>query len=77
MDEGFCVIEMIFDSEGRPADYRFLKINAAFEAQTGLHNAEGKLMRELAPAHEAHWFEIYGRIALTGEPAHFLNEAKA
>ena len=34
-------------------------------------------MRELAPAHEAHWFEIYGRIALTGEPAHFVNEAKA
>ena len=77
MNEGFCIIEMIFDSEGRPADYRFLKINAAFESQTGLHEAEGKLMRELAPDHEAHWFEIYGKIALTGEPAHFLNEAKA
>jgi PAS domain S-box-containing protein len=77
MDEGFCIIEMIFDSEGRPSDYRFLKVNAAFEAQTGLHDAEGKLMRELAPAHEAHWFEIFGRIALTGEPAHFLDEAKA
>jgi PAS domain S-box-containing protein len=34
-------------------------------------------MRELAPAHEEYWFEIYGKIALTGEPAHFLNEAKA
>jgi PAS domain S-box-containing protein len=77
MDEGFCIVEMIFDSEGRAADYRFLKVNEAFEAQTGLHDAEGKLMRELAPAHEAHWFETYGRIALTGEPAHFLNEARA
>jgi PAS domain S-box-containing protein len=77
MDEGFCIIEVIFDPEGKPADYRFLKINAAFEAQTGLHDAEGKRMRELAPEHETHWFEIYGRIALTGEPAHFLNEAKA
>ena len=46
MHEGFCIIEMIFDSEGRPADYRFLKINAAFENQTGLYEAEGKLMRE-------------------------------
>jgi PAS domain S-box-containing protein len=77
MDEGFSIIEMIFDKEGRPADYRFLEVNTAFEKQTGLHGAEGKLMRELAPAHEAYWFEIYGKIALTGEPARFVNEAKA
>ena len=77
MEEGFCIIEMIFDAEGRPVDYRFLEVNAAFEKQTGLHEAEGKRMRELAPAHEAHWFEIYGKIALTGEPAHFENEARA
>ncbi len=50
MYEGFCVIEMIFDAEGKPADYRFLQVNAAFRRQTGLHEAEGKLMRELAPA---------------------------
>jgi PAS domain S-box-containing protein len=77
MDEGFCIIEMIFDGEGKPADYRFLTVNPAFERQTGLYEAVGKRMRELAPDHEAHWFEIYGRIALTGEPAHFVDEAKA
>jgi PAS domain S-box-containing protein len=77
MNEGFCVIEMLFDSEGRPEDYRFLEVNDAFELQTGLHNAVGKRMKELAPAHEKHWFEIYGRIALAGEPAHFMDEAKA
>ena len=75
--EGFCIIEVIFDTEGRPVDYRFLEINPAFEAQTGMQNAQGHLMRELAPDHEAHWFEIYGKIALTGEPAHFVNEARA
>jgi PAS domain S-box-containing protein len=77
MDEGFCVIEVILDAEGKPVDYRFLEVNAAFEKQTGLHEATGKRMRELAPTHEEHWFEIYGKIALTGEPAHFVNEAKA
>ncbi len=77
MHEGFCVIEVIFDADEKPVDYRFLQVNPAFEAQTGLHEAEGKLMRELAPAHEAHWFEIYGRIAATGKPAHFINEARA
>jgi PAS domain S-box-containing protein len=77
MDEGFCIIEMIFDAEGEPTDYRFLEINAAFERQTGLHEATGKRMRELAPSHEEFWFEIYGKIALSGEPAQFTHEAKA
>jgi PAS domain S-box-containing protein len=75
--EGYCIIEMVFDASGKPVDYRFLEINQAFEAQTGLHDAQGKLMRELAPEHEEHWFEIYGKVALTGEPAHFENEANA
>jgi PAS domain S-box-containing protein len=74
---GFCIIEVIFDSDNAPVDYRFIEINPAFEAQTGLHNAQGKLMRELAPEHEAHWFEIYGKVALTGEPASFENAAEA
>jgi light-regulated signal transduction histidine kinase (bacteriophytochrome) len=32
-------------------------------------------MREIAPLHEEHWFEIYGKIALTGEPVRFENQA--
>ena len=32
MDQGFCVIEMLFDEAGRPFDYRFLEMNPAFEA---------------------------------------------
>jgi len=77
IDEGFCTVEVIFDADDKPIDYRFLEINPAFEGQTGLVEAEGKLMRDLAPDHEEHWFEIYGKIALTGEPMRFVNEAKA
>jgi len=76
IDEGFCVIEMIFDAQGRPVDYVFVQINTAFERQTGLRDALGRRMRELAPQHEAHWFETYGRIALTGEPERFQNRAE-
>ena len=76
MIDGFCVVKVIFDSDQKPVDYRFLECNPAFEGQTGLQDAQGRLMRELAPAHEAHWFEIYGKIALTGEPARFVNEAR-
>ncbi|HEV7606703.1 MAG TPA: ATP-binding protein [Steroidobacteraceae bacterium] len=75
--EGFCTIQMVFDAAGNPIDYRFLEINPAFEKQTGLHNAQGKLMRDLAPNHEKHWFDIYGKVALSGEPLRFENEAKA
>jgi PAS domain S-box-containing protein len=77
MIEGFCIIEVVFDDSDRPLDYRFLEVNPAFEKQTGLHNAKGRLMRDLAPDHEDHWFEIYGNIALTGTPARFTNEARA
>ena len=34
-------------------------------------------MRALIPDHEQHWFDIYGHIALTGEPVRFQNPAEA
>ena len=77
IDEGFCILEMIFDEHEKPVDWRFLEVNPSFEKQTGLHDIVGKRMRELAPDHEAHWFETYGKVAQTGEPIRFVNEAKA
>jgi PAS domain S-box-containing protein len=76
IDEGFCIIEVIFDENEKPIDYRFLEINPSFEKQTGLIGAQGKRMRELVPEHEEHWFEIYGTIAVTGQPARFVNRAE-
>jgi PAS domain S-box-containing protein len=77
MDEGYCVIEMVFDEHNNPTDYRYLEVNPAFEKQTGIKNARGRLMREIAPDHEQHWFDIYGRIALSGETFRFENTAAA
>jgi two-component system, chemotaxis family, CheB/CheR fusion protein len=34
MDEGYCVIELLFDPGGNAVDYRFVEVNAAFETQT-------------------------------------------
>jgi len=73
IDEGFCVIEVLFDERQTPVDYRFLEINPAFERHSGLVGAVGKRMRELIPNHDQHWFETYGRVAMTGEPARFEN----
>lgn len=71
MDEGFCVLEMLFDAQGEPVDYRFLELNPAFERFTGLQHAVGKTALELVPNLEKHWVEIYGRVARTGEPLRF------
>ncbi|MBA1242412.1 ATP-binding protein [Pseudomonas japonica] len=76
-DIGFCIIEMHFDAQGKADDYRFLTVNRAFARHTGLANAEGRWMRDLVPDHEDHWFEVYGRVALTGEPLQFENDATA
>jgi PAS domain S-box-containing protein len=80
IDEGFCVIEMLFDEHDRPADYRFIEFNPAFERLTGIPAAEalgGKTVRQLIPNLEEHWFETYGRVALTGEPIRFVNGSEA
>jgi PAS domain S-box-containing protein len=76
LDAGFCIIEMGYDAAGRPVDYRFLEVNPAFERQTGLGDAVGRWMRDLVPTHEQHWFDIYGRVAETGQPARFENAAE-
>ena len=73
----FVLSKCLFDENKRPFDYRFLTINRNFEKQTGLKQALGKRMRELAPNHDKHWFEIYGKVALTGEAIHFEHYALA
>ena len=77
IDEGFCVIEVLFDDADHAVDYRFLEVNRVFEKQTGIANAVGRRMRDIAPAHEEHWFQIYGQIALSGESRRFENPAHA
>ena len=77
MLNGFAAHEIICDADGRPVDYRFLSVNPAFERMTGFRAADvvGHTALELMPALEPHWLDIYGRVALDGEPAHFENFA--
>lgn len=77
IDEGFCIVQMLFDEDDKPIDYRFLEINPAFVKQSGLENAVGKTVCELAPGTEEHWFELFGSVALTGEPARYQDRSDA
>ena len=75
MLDGFAVHEIICDAVGKPVDYRYLSVNPAFERITGLkaENTVGLRVLELFPGLEAYWIDTYGRVALTGEAAHFEN----
>lgn len=75
IDVGFCIVEMKFE-HGRAVDYRLTEVNPAFERQTGLYGAAGKWISEAAPALERHWYDLYGEVALTGEPTRFENFAE-
>ena len=77
IDEGFCVVEMLFDRHGRAHDYRFLSINPSFEKQSGIQGGVGKRILEIIPHLESYWLDAYGGVALTGKPGRFTNEAKA
>ena len=76
VESAFAIVEVKFDSEDRPVDYRFLEANPAFERQAGV-NLRGKWVTEFAPDLEQFWFDTYGHVARTGEPATFENYAEA
>lgn len=76
IDAGFCIVEVINQADGA-VDYRFVEINPAFIRQTGMTDALGRRMRDLAPDHEQHWFDTYARVAHTGESARFELPADA
>ncbi len=76
INQGFCIIEVIWDKEDNAVDYRFVEANPAFEKQTGITEYEGRNMTEISPSHENHWYKIYGDIVRTQKSAHFELPAK-
>jgi PAS domain S-box-containing protein len=77
IDEGFCIIDVLFDDAGRAFDYRFVEVNPAFARQSGLGDAVGRTIRELVPGIEYDYIATYARVALTGEPIRFESHAGA
>src|SRR3712207_9180195 len=60
-----------------PVDFRFLELNAAWEALTGVPpgGVIGRLASEAIPGLEPFWLETYARVVETGEPAQFEHRA--
>ena len=57
MQQGFCIVEMIFDEKGKAIDYRFLENNPAFDQQ--MRNLPGN-----------HWLDIHDKVVKANKPVH-------
>jgi PAS domain S-box-containing protein len=73
MREAFFVADIITDDAGEPVDYLIVEANQALESQTGvpLEQFIGNKALGMYPGLDPCWIKIYGRVALTGKPAHF------
>ncbi|MDX2079690.1 MAG: PAS domain-containing protein [Terrimicrobiaceae bacterium] len=77
IEDGFCIVEILFEPHGRPRDYRILEGNPAYAEATGLKDSVGRTVLELVPTIEPFWIETYGRVAQTGEPVRFERHVAA
>ncbi|ALM86993.1 two-component system sensor histidine kinase/response regulator [Bordetella sp. N] len=76
IDAAFAIVQVEYDQNDKPINYRFVEINPAFERQAGV-DLRGKRVTEFAPHLEQFWFDTYGHVASTGEPANFESYAEA
>ena len=80
MLNGFTYCKMVYDEENRPVDFITLEANDAFERLTGLRDVVGKRVSEVVPGIREsmpQFFEVQGRVALTGVAETFELDFKA
>ena len=72
-EDGFVLVEPIFDEQGDSNDYRMLQGNPAWERQTGLKATDfiGKRIKEAMPDVEPVPLAVYAEIVRTGLTKHF------
>ena len=76
LSSGHALHAIEVDETGKPVDYRFVTMNAAFCAMLGIDaaTAVGARATDMFPGIEkdpADWIGRFGRVALTGEPTRF------
>jgi PAS domain S-box-containing protein len=66
MDEGYLLADVLFDDDGQAVDILYVDANPAAIAMMG-GDPTGKRLSEIDPSYEPYWYEIWGRVAQTGE----------
>ena len=72
LQEAFCLVEAVRDDEGRPADFRYLEVNPAFERLLGATRDDlvGHLAKGEGPSSDPEWRAVLGDVATTRRSAH-------
>jgi PAS domain S-box-containing protein len=65
IDQGFFLIDVIFDENNHPIDIQYVETNEAAVNILG-RDYTGKHLSEIEMTDESYWYDIYGRVALTG-----------
>ena len=79
MQTGIAHCRMLWE-EGQPRDWVYLRVNQAFERQTGLRDPVGRRVSELVPGlleQDPGWLRLYGEVARTGLPTRFERQVAA
>lgn len=74
MLDGLAYCQAIFDAQGKPIDFLYIKANEEFERLMGLKKVEGKKATQVMPgimASNPELLEAYGRVSLTGKAERF------
>jgi signal transduction histidine kinase/DNA-binding NarL/FixJ family response regulator len=68
IDEGFCIIEAIPANGDTLADFRYIAVNPALEAQSGVPARVGDTIRAVIPTEAQTWIDVFDNILRTGIP---------
>jgi len=72
--DGLAYCQILFDEQGNPIDFIYIKVNKKFEELTGLKKVEGKKATELVfitNTINSELIEIYSQVSLTGKSRRF------
>lgn|GEM_PF-1635206 len=78
MLDGFALLEAVYDDLGQLEDFRYLRVNPAFEKILGTtaDAVVGKTFRQCFPEAEDYWFQNYADVLSSGLPARYRNYRK-
>jgi PAS domain S-box-containing protein len=73
LTEGVALHKIIYDTNGKPIDYEIIDVNPAYTFHTGIKRDDvlGKKASVIYMTGDPPYFDIYSKVAQTGEPAKF------
>lgn len=76
LDEGFCIVELIYDHTERPIDYLYINSNPAFQKHVDFKEVAGKTVSELVKTPNQGWLRKFGQVAIDGKPVRLQESNK-